>query len=253
MALLGLLLAGPALAQGERAPASAIQIVQDVIARLPQDPLLIEGDLIKRKMHGVVLDTLRFEMLLAWGETPSRAQYTIRDSFGADLEQLVLLRDADGALEAHYAAGNPLRPAAPPPLQQRIQNTDLTWEDLTLSFLWWPDARLAGKESVRSRPCNRIDLFAPPTSVATNRPADPPRPYAVVRAWFDEEAAMLLKAEARAATGEPLRTLWVRNFKKTNGRWMIRDLEVQSYPLIHRTRLHVRRFTELNTPATTPP
>ena len=37
----------------------------------------------------------------------------------------------------------------------------ITYEDLALKFLYWPDARVVGEESVRSRRCWKIELQAP--------------------------------------------------------------------------------------------
>ncbi len=212
------------------------------MARLPQAPLLIEGDLIVRRPRGVVVNTLRFEMHLAWGQEPAEALYIIRDAFGVELERLTLKRHADGVLETDYAAGDPARPAPAPSLQQRIQNTDFSWADLTLAFLWWPEARLVGTDRLRGRTCHLVDAYAPD---ARDGASTGTAPYARVRAWVDQEMYMLLQAEAQDAQGHPLRTLWVRSFRKTNDRWMIKDLEIQSYPLVHRTRLHVRHFREL--------
>ena len=51
---------------------------------------------------------------------------------------------------------------------------------------------------------------------------------------------MLLQAEGYSEDGNLVRRLWVKGFKKINERWMIKDMEIQSYPYRHRTRLRVR-------------
>lgn len=223
-------------------------LLDGVVARLPQDPLLIEGDLVVRKPRGVVTQTLRFEMRLEWGRSPARAQYTIRDAFGAELERMTLVRHAGGRLVVQYARGNPLQEAPPPPLDDPIQDTDLSWSDLTLAFLWWPGAMLTGEDTIRNRPCYVVEVPAPHDGGA--QALD--RACSAVALWVDRDLSMLLQAEARDADGNPIRTLWVKSFKKTNERWMIKDMEVQRYPLTHRTRLRVERFKELKSAAPGP-
>jgi hypothetical protein len=61
-----------------------------------------------------------------------------------------------------------------------------------------------------------------------------------VRLWIEEKIRVLLQAEGYDAQGEAVRRLWVQSCKKINDRWMIKDMEIQQYPEIHRTRLTVR-------------
>ena len=42
-----------------------------------------------------------------------------------------------------------------------IEGTDISWMDLSLSFLWWPDAVLSGREDVKGRDCLVVDTFEP--------------------------------------------------------------------------------------------
>jgi hypothetical protein len=66
------------------------------------------------------------------------------------------------------------------------------------------------------------------------------RPYARVRLWIEENLRVLLQAEGYDARGEAIRRLWVQSCKKINDRWMIKEMEVQGYPEIHRTKLSIR-------------
>jgi hypothetical protein len=103
--------------------------------------------------------------------------------------------------------------------------------DLSLSFLWWRGGLVVGVEQVRGRPAIVVDV-APPVDQA-------PDPYARVRLWIDEQARILLQAEGYGADGKAVRTLWVKSFKKIDDRWMVKDLEIQQYPAVHRTKLRV--------------
>jgi hypothetical protein len=213
------------------APAPTAQgLLDDVVAQLPREPLRIEGDIIVRKRRGVVLSQLTFEMSLHWGEAPARARYTIRDAGGSDLEQLTLTRQGSGSPALEYASGNPLARAALPDLAQRIQDTDLSWMDLSLSFLWWRGGRITGTDRVRGRECYVVEVPSPAPRGA----------YTAARLWVDRELHMLLRAEGCGADGKVIRRLWVDSLKRVDARWIIKDLEVEGPDPVHRTRLTVR-------------
>ena len=117
-------------------------------------------------------------------------------------------------------------------LDSRIESTDLTWADLSLSFLWWRGGEIVGTDRAKGRDCYLVDLPAPAWQPTTSG-------YHHVRLWIDQSLHMLLRAEGFDADNQPLRSLWVRSLKKTDGRWMIKDMEVQAYPPVQRTRLRI--------------
>jgi hypothetical protein len=220
--------------EAQSLPSGDVLLAQ-VISQLPKEPLRLTGELIARKRHGVVLRRLEFEMFLNWGAVPSKARYVLRDAFGVELEQLTVLRDG-GSAEFEYATGSPLTNAPTPDLFQSVQQTDVSWMDLALSFLWWKGAKVTGVEKVLDRPCYVVDVPAP--VMAGSAPGADSR-YASVRVWIDQEMRMLFQAEGRDAKGQAIRRLWVRSFKKFGDRWMIKDMEVQQEPGDHRTKLQM--------------
>lgn len=219
-----------ASAATNEAPAAG-ELLGSVLARLPSAPLGVSGAITVRKRHGVVERELRFDMLLRWGAAPSTAVYTIRDAFGAEIEQLTVIRIPGRPATYEYAAGNPLSPAETPDLGAAVQGTDFSWLDLSLCFLWWTEAKLAGREIVRGRPCFVVEVRPPPEEKS---------PYSMARLWIDEEIRMMLQAEAYDGKGAPARRLWVKSVKKINDAWMIKDVDVESYPLVHRTKLTIQ-------------
>lgn len=206
------------------------EILRSVLGGLPSAPLGVSGSITVRKRHGVVERELRFDMLLRWGSVPSTAVYTIRDAFGAEIEQLTVTRTPGEPASYEYAAGSPPVHAEMPDLGAPVQGTDFSWLDLSLCFLWWTDGTVAGREVVRGRPCFMVDV---------RPPQDEKSPYSLARLWIDEEIRMMLRAEAYARSGAPARSLWIKSVKKINDAWMIKDMEIESYPLVHRTRLSV--------------
>jgi len=241
LALLGL-----TLGLSSADPLEADRLLDDVVARLPAEPLRISGDLLVRKRHGVPVNRFSFEMLLDWGQLPNTARYTIRDAFGTDLEQLTVKRDADGTPNFHHASGDPLKADTVPPLFDTVQSSDISWVDLALAFLWWKGGEVTGSEEVKGRKCHVVEVPAPggaDDAVQSGEKTDGAgTPYARVRLWIDEELRMLLQAEGLDAEDNLIRKLWVKSFKKIDDHWMIKDLEVQSYPVKHRTKLSIREM-----------
>ena len=225
-----LCVAGSVTAESLQPIPDADRILAGVVARLPAETLLIDGTLTVRRPRGVPVNELGFQLRADWGGTPSSVTYTIYDGMGDERERLSVSRSSDGIPRFEYATGTPSVSAPCPDLYGPIQGSDVSWMDLTLSFLWWRGGRLAGEEPIRGRACYVVDVPAPGVEAA---------PYRRARLWIDRELLMLLQAEAFDAQDRPVRRLWVKSFKKINDRWMIKDMEVQSYPAVHRTKVRI--------------
>ena len=211
--------------------APTTNLLRNVVARLPQESLAISGQLHVRRARGIPVANYGFEMRINWGDTPPGATYTISTTDGIPLEQLSLTRLTDGEAQCRYFEGATLEPKDAPPLSNAIRDTDISWTDLTLDFLWWPRCVLVGEDSVRGRAAIVADVY-PPDGLAQP-------PYARVRVWIDQQAFFLLRAQGYNAQDTLKRELWVKSFKKIDDRWMIKDLEVQRYPSKQRTKLRV--------------
>jgi len=230
-------------APAQTSPPSAQELLEAVIARLPAEPLRMTGELTVRRRKGIVERQLGFTLAVHWGRDPAMAVYTIRDAFGNTLEQLTLTRPRGQAPGFQYSAGNPLQTRPLPDLFAPIQQSDISWMDLGLSFLWWPGGRITGSDETLGRPCYVVVVPAPPAAVppgaAARGSAGAGAAYHAVRLWIDREMPMLLRAEGLAADGRVIRRLWVKSVKKINDRWMVKDLEVQQTPSPHRTKLTI--------------
>ena len=218
---------------------SAQDLLDAVVARLPADPLRMTGDLIVRKRHGIVVRQLGFELSVNWGKQPAVATYTVRDAFGSDLEQLTITREPGKEPRFQYSAGSPLQPRSLPDLYAPIQGSDISWMDLALSFLWWKGGAVARGDEVLGRPCHVVEVPAPTSGAQAGAL------YGRARLWVDKELNMLLQAEGVGTDGRVIRRLWVKSFKKIDDRWMIKDLEVQQFPSLHRTKLTISDVKEV--------
>ena len=219
---------GPARSDpGPAGPAiSADALLDDVLLRFPREPLDIHGEMIVRKRRGVELSRVAFNMVVDWGADPAQFRYRVLDDEGTVQRELVLQLHPGGCPEISGGQGESVD------LDSAIESTDLTWADLSLSFLWWRGGRIVGTDTAKGRDCYLVDVPAPAWGADSTG-------YSRVRLWVDQSLHMLLRADAFDANDKHVRRLWVRSLKKMEGRWMIKDMEVQSYPPVQRTRLRI--------------
>ena len=228
-ALLCLLAAVPFLHAAEDLP-PAQSLLDDVIRALPDRPLLINATLQAKTPDGKTDRKLQLEMLLDWQAQPPQARYTIRDNFGKPLKFLGITWPPDAPTEYHFMQGDPLAGAPTPPLGEQIEDTDITWIDLSLSFIHWKGGRTTGHEEVRGRDCYVVDIDAPKGTPG----------YSGVRLWIEPKIHILLRAESYNGKIELMRRLEVKSFKKINDRWFLGEIELQSFPSKHKTYLRVQ-------------
>jgi hypothetical protein len=104
-------------------------------------------------------------------------------------------------------------------LHDPIRDTGITYQDLSLRFLYWPSPVLGGEETVRTRPCWKIDLQAP---------ADEPV-YGVARVWIDKDSGAILRIEGYDKQGLLLRRFEIVSAQKINGLWMLRQMRIERF------------------------
>jgi hypothetical protein len=201
-------------------------LMSNLLARLPSKPIRLSGDLLTTPEEGNK-SRLTISIQLRY---PREATYTIGDAFGKPLEQLTVLRDKE-RVSFLYLTGDPMRGAPAPSLDQTIQNTGLSWMDLTLGFLWWNGGQIIGEEENRGQPCYVLDRHAPIGGMA---------PYASTRIWVDKRVSMLLQAHGYDKLANLTRRMSVKSFKKINHDWMIKDLEVEDLSRQITTILRIR-------------
>ena len=224
------------LAQPPFKPAvpAARELLNRVIQALPDVPLRILADLDARAREGAPARRKHVEMLLDWQADPPTARYTLRDAFGSAQSHLAITWEEPRRPVIRYFEGQPLQAAPLPDLVSAIPDTDISWMDLSLSFLWWPNAKTVGREEFKGRPCWVVDIPAPDAFAGCSG----------VRLWIDPRIAILLKAEAYGAENTPMRRLEVKSFKKINNRWVIKDIELTSLPARSKTLLRVRQVED---------
>lgn len=236
------------LGAAEETPSlSAAEIMDLVRTNLPDVPVAMSGQLRSGPLQGGFKHKYYVEIAWDFGRRPMTADYVLRDQFGGILEQLYVLRHGPTDVDVRYASGTQPVSGKLPPANENIQATDVAWSDLTLSFLWWPTARLIGRDTFRGRDCLVVELIPPETPAANAADSVLPETR---RLWVDEKLFVFLQMEVRLA-GQPARRMITRSFKKINDQWMVKDLEIRAIGLSHRSLLQIEdvKIQEQEAPA----
>ena len=120
-------------------------------------------------------------------------------------------------------------PIPPPPPSTSLLNTDVTWSDISLDYLWWDDFSFDAEregETVHGQVC----------AVVVMKNGD-----RMVRVWVDRKTGAMMQAE-ELKDGKAVRRLWGTRIRKFGERWMANVLEVETVGSGHRTKITVEEL-----------
>lgn len=105
-------------------------------------------------------------------------------------------------------------------LSQPIAGTDVSYEDLTLRFLYWKGARLEGEEKVNGEQCYKIRL----------NNSDGNGAYGVVYVWVHKKYGAFWQIRAHDKKGAPLKEFQVNAVMKLpdNKGYTIKEMRVNA-------------------------
>ena len=102
-------------------------------------------------------------------------------------------------------------------LDQKIRGTGVSYEDLALKFLYWPNARVAGEDAVRTRRCWKLQL----------QPAAHQSQYSNVLLWVDKESGALMRMEGYDWNGQLAKRFEVISAQKIDDRWFLKQMRIE--------------------------
>ena len=238
--LLAVAAVGGAKAEEYARPDNAADLLAACREGMPLSQVTLSGRLIVRKPRGFIQKENRFTLHMDWGVEPAVATCALYEAKGTNLlERVEMTRPRMGAAVIKRFAGNPQQEQEPPSLASRVAGTDLLWLDLTLDFLWWPNAAYDDDPRVDRRVLGRA------CEVVFAKPPKPIPGCSGVRMWIDKQTGFLMKAEKAGPAGEALRYFWVQKVKEfpmNNGgepRWMIRLIKAEARDGMLQTQLLV--------------
>ncbi len=172
----------------------------------------MRGTLRMRARNGYTLNLLPAAIDLCFGTPVPTAVYRIGDE----------------TFRIEWHNGEPRYTFSHPALQpdETITGTSISWNDISLAFLWWPNARRIGVTKKINRACHLLEIPVP------GQPQ-------IMRLWIDKNMGMLIEAQTLNDTGEILRTLKIKRIKKISEVWMVKTFEALDHTTGYRTFLRI--------------
>jgi hypothetical protein len=102
---------------------------------------------------------------------------------------------------------------------QNIRDTDVTYDDLSMRFLYWPDARIIRDTDVLKGRATWLIRARNPDGLGT---------YSTVDIWIDKGSGGLMKMLGYNAQGRPIRKFEVLHGKKIDDIWMVDEMRVET-------------------------
>lgn len=215
--LLVSLLLLPLISTAQTTP-TADQILQRVRQHLPPQPLHLTGKLYRKAPNGYNKVTLPLTATLHLGNPTPTARYQIDN-------QTLTLTWTNNAPRYQFSEPT-LQPHHP------IAQSGMSWNDLSLAFLWWPNARLLGETKKINRNAWLIEI------------PDPHSPQRL-HLWIEKEMAMLLEAQWLDANNDTLRTLRIKRIRKIDELWIAKQLEILHHTTGERSVLYLHDIHQL--------
>ena len=140
----------------------------------------------------------------------------IRYSF-VDPDEVLQLRLGENGSRLDLVTDTGAEKFSPEKLGEKVRGTALTYEDLTLRFLYWPNARVLGDETVRTRSCWKLQVVAP------GRDSQ----YWNVVVWIDKASGALMRMEGYDWNGKVAKRFEVVSAQKIDNRWFLKQMRVE--------------------------
>ncbi len=159
----------------------------------------------------------------------------IRYGFTNPDETLQLrLGENDSRLEEVTRGG--VEKITPAQFDRKVRGTGVTYEDLALKFLYWPDARVTGENSIRTRNCWKLELKAP------SRQSQ----YSNVFLWVDQSGGALMRVDAFDWNGHLSKRFEVVSAQKIENRWFLKQMRIEELDpatkkVVARTYLEIKK------------
>ncbi|MGC3990422.1 MAG: outer membrane lipoprotein-sorting protein [Chthoniobacteraceae bacterium] len=99
-----------------------------------------------------------------------------------------------------------------------VRGSDISFEDVAMRFLYWPEAKVLGEETKTLRKCWKVQV-TPPKDVKTV--------YASVLVWIDEESGAMMEAQAYDAGGKLATAFKLIEPQMIGGVWLPKKIRIQ--------------------------
>lgn len=131
--------------------------------------------------------------------------------------QEILLGLGENSATLEERRGGRTAPISAARFDDSVRGGLLTYEDLALRFLYWPNPRLLGEETIRSFKAYQIEIPAPPGQSQ----------YGVVRVWIARDNGAILRIEGYDTDGRLSKRFEIVSAQKLDGQWMLKQMRIE--------------------------
>jgi len=144
---------------------------------------------------------------------------TIRYEF-TDPAQVIQLRMGEKEPRLEEITGGKTEKVSPKRFDDRVRDTDISYEDLSMGFLYWPNATVRGEQTMLLQKCWIIRVEP---GANTNSQ------YGKVDLWISKKNGALMQAEAFDSAGKLSRKFKVISGQPIgDGLWMLKEMRIES-------------------------
>ena len=164
---------------------------------------------------------LQVHTTLDYGAAVPMAQYSVFDNFGTLREVMQVRFPQDGQPELHHFVGDSKIPNPAFESDQLIEGLQFGWNELSLAFLWWPNAKTIDRGYTKARQTFIVDISVP---------GEVKLPYQKIRVHIDQREKFIYKAIAYHEQNGPIREIEANRLMKIDNLWMVKDIEIKAWP-----------------------
>src|SRR5262249_4545828 len=157
----------------------------------------------------------------------------IRYSF-TDPDEVVQLRLGENGSRLDLGTDDGTEKLPAQKWNEKSRGTGITYRDLTFEFLYWPNARVLGDETVHARSCWKLQLAAP------SRDSQ----YSNVLLWVDKKSGALMRMEGYDSNGKLAKRFEVVSTQKIDNRWFLKQMRVEELES-GTTKVRARTYLEI--------
>ena len=101
---------------------------------------------------------------------------------------------------------------------QKVRGTGITYEDLALKFIYWPNARVLGEDYINTRRVWKLEL----------RPPGRQSQYSRVLLWCEQQSGALMRMEGYDWNGKLVRRFEVVSVQQIEGRYFLKQMRIEA-------------------------
>lgn len=102
---------------------------------------------------------------------------------------------------------------------EKVRGMDITYEDLSMRFLYWPNPKKLPDEIVKRRDCYKLRLDNPDATGA----------YGVAHIYVEKKSAAIARMEGFDREGKPIKRYEVISVMKIDNGMMVKQMRVETF------------------------